>query len=151
MFFSTYNIKLIVLSKYIPPDFSVHNYCFSSRDMSQYGSVEKQSSSLPVWTAARPGILEPLRLPSPPPPANRFTTDPSVECIFCPRVFCHPEEHQDFLKHLLTCHKFVIGDVNLIANFPAYVSYWRNKFKANSPSKYCTTMRAAVITGLPYN
>jgi len=67
-----------------------------------------------------------------------------VECLFCSKVFPHPEKHQEFLKHLLTDHKFVIGDVNLIANFPAYVKYWRNKFRTNSPDKFCTTMRAAV-------
>ena len=104
-------------------------------------------SCLLVWTSPSPGILEPLRLPSPPPPVNRFTTDHHVQCLFCPEIFPHPENHQDFLKHLLTQHKFVIGDVNLIANFPAYVRYWRNKFRENSPSKYCTTMRASVITG----
>ena len=113
----------------------------------QYGSLEGASSCLPVWTSPSPGILEPLRLPSPPAPVSRFTSDPEVECLFCPEVFPHPEEHQEFLKHLLTVHKFVIGDVNLIANFPAYVKYWRNKFRTNSPDNFCTTMRAAVQLG----
>ena len=117
---------------------SVH--CAS--EMSQYGSLD-----LPVWTRPSPGILEPLRLPSPPPPVSRGNTECQVECLHCPEVFGHPEEQQDLLKHLLTEHKFVIGDVNLIANFPAYVRYWRNKFRENSPAKYCTTMRAAVRTG----
>ena len=76
-----------------------------------YGS--KSASSLPVWTSPRPGILEPLRLPSPPPPARRwegegadvregfcntnvgrFTADPDVECLLCPETFHHPEQHQ---------------------------------------------------------
>lgn len=113
----------------------------------QYGSLEGASSCLPVWTSPSPGILEPLRLPSPPAPVSRFTSDPEVECLFCPEVFPHPEKHQEFLKHLLTVHKFVIGDVNLIANFPAYVKYWRNKFRTNSPDNFCTTMRAAVQLG----
>ena len=115
----------------------------------QYGSLDGAgaSSCLPVWTSPSPGILEPLRLPSPPAPVSRFTSDPEVECLFCSEVFPQPEKHQEFLKHLLTDHKFVIGDVNLIANFPAYVKYWRNKFRTNSPDKFCTTMRAAVQLG----
>ena len=69
-----------------------------------------------------------------------------VECLLCEMTFdlgCS----QNFLRHLLVDHKFVIGDVNLIANFPAYVKYWRNKFRTNSPDKFCTTMRAAVQLG----
>jgi len=102
------------------------------------------STSLPVWTSPRPGILEPLRLPSPPPPLTRFNTDPEVTCLFCEQVFHLPEDHQAMLQHLLTEHNFVIGDVNQIANFPAYIRYWRNKFRTNPPSRYCTSMRAPV-------
>ena len=114
--------------------------------MSQYGSIT-DDSKLPVWTSPRPGILEPLRLPSPPPPVNRFQSDPEVECLLCQEVFHHPEQHQEFLKHLLTDHNFVIGDVNLIANFPAYIKYWRNKFRTSQPSQYCTLMKAPVKLG----
>ena len=106
----------------------------------QYGS--RDESSLPIWTSPRPGILEPLRLPSPP-PSNRHTTiDPDVICLFCEEEFLHPEKHQEFLKHLLSDHKFVIADVNMIGNFPAYIRYWKNKFRTNPPSSFCTTMRA---------
>ena len=113
----------------------------------QYAPLDGASSSMPVWTNPSPGILEPLRLPSPPAPVSRFTSDPEVECLFCSEVFPQPEKHQEFLQHLLTDHKFVIGDVTLIANFPAYVKYWRNKFRINSPDNFCTRMRAAVQLG----
>jgi len=113
--------------------------------MSQYGA--KDDSSLPVWTSPRPGILEPLRLPSPPPPANRFKSDPEVECLICPERFDHPSQHQDLLQHLLGDHNIVIGDVKLIANFPAYIRYWRNKFRTNPASNFCTSMTAPVRIG----
>ena len=48
----------------------------------QYGTLDGASSSMPVWTNPSPGILEPLRLPSPPAPVSRFTSDPEVECLF---------------------------------------------------------------------
>jgi len=113
--------------------------------MNQYG--DRGELNLPIWTSPKPAILEPLRLPSPPPPVNRFKADPHMECLLCDQEFQHPEDHQKFLKHLLLEHSFVIGDVNLIANFPAYVRYWKNKFRTRSPSEFCSTMTAPVNLG----
>lgn len=106
----------------------------------QYGF--KDESSFPVWTCPRPGILEPLRLPSPPPSSRDILEDSEIICLFCDEVFLYPQNHQEFLKHLLTDHKFVIADVNMIGNFPAYIRYWKNKFRTNLPTTYCTTMKA---------
>jgi len=107
----------------------------------QYGF--RDESSFPIWTSPRPGILEPLRLPSPP-PSRPHSFDQEVVCLFCEEVFIHPERHQDFLKHLLSEHKFVIADVNMISNFPAYIRYWKNKFRTKPVSSFCTTMKAKV-------
>lgn len=109
---------------------------------SQYGA--RDESSFPVWTSPRPSILEPLRLPSPLPFTRTIIEDPEITCLFCEEKYLHPNGQQDFLQHLLTFHKFVIADVNMIGNFPSYISYWRNKFRTNLPSKYCTIMNAVV-------
>ena len=70
-----------------------------------------------------------------------------MECLLCEEVFHQPEDTQALLQHLLTDHNFVIGDVNMIANLPAYINYWRNKFRTNCPSRFCTSMRAPVKLG----
>ena len=44
-----------------------------------------------------------------------------IDCLLCQEKFNVPSEQQNFLKHLLSEHKFVIGDVNLISDFPAYI------------------------------
>ena len=51
-----------------------------------------------------------------------------VECLLCDETFdlaCS----QNFLRHLLVDHKFVIGDVNLIWDLGSYINYWKNRFK----------------------
>ena len=40
-----------------------------------------------------------------------------------------------------------LDNVKLIANFPAYIRYWRTKFRVTSPSQHCTTMRARAAVG----
>ena len=54
--------------------------------------------------------------------------------------------HQELLRHLLADHSFVIGDVNLVANFPAYAAYWRDKFRTQEVASFCSSMRAPVTT-----
>jgi len=108
---------------------------------SQYGA--KDESKFPIWTSPQPSILKPLRLPSPPRNQPNME-DFNVVCLFCEKIFTHPERHPEFLKHLLLDHKFVIADVNLIGNFPAYIRYWKHKFRTNNVSEYCTLMRAKV-------
>ncbi|XP_023344580.1 zinc finger protein 277 isoform X2 [Eurytemora carolleeae] len=50
------------------------------------------------------------------------------------------------LQHLLLTHSFVIADVQLIADFPQYVRYWKNKFNDKPVTAYCTSLRAEVST-----
>jgi len=108
----------------------------------EYGKAE----SFPAWTDPEPGILEPLRLPE-----SKETTpifeDQDIDCLLCQEKFNVPSEQQNFLKHLLSEHKFVIGDVNLISDFPAYIRYWKNKFHKSPLTAYCTVMKAELSKG----
>jgi len=109
--------------------------------------VYKDNTNMPVWTRPQPSILEALRLPEPSDISSPPRGPPEgveVVCVFCDDVFLYPEQHQDLLRHHLTEHKFVIADVHLIGDFPAYLSYWKNKFRASPVTAYCTTMRAKV-------
>jgi len=106
-----------------------------------YGA--KDNASFPVWTNPKPGILEALRLPEHP-GSPTPTLEVTVVCVFCDLTFSHPDQHQELLRHLLSEHKFVIADVHLIGDFPAYLSYWRTKFRTCLVSAYCTTMKAEV-------
>lgn len=103
----------------------------------------KDLSGLPGWTSPQPGILEPLRLPEAtvkgPPP-----TDQDVSCLLCDEVYPHPGHQLDLLRHLLLHHKFVIADVNMIGDFPAYIKYWKNKFLEQPVAAYCTTLTSEV-------
>ena len=40
-----------------------------------------------------------------------------------------------------------LDNVKLLANFPAYIRYWKTKFRVTSPSLHCTTMRARAAVG----
>jgi len=65
-----------------------------------------------------------------------------VECLLCEETFdlgCS----QNFLRHLLVDHKFVIGDVNLIWDLGSYINYWKHRFKDFSTTEaallqFCT-------------
>jgi len=108
----------------------------------KYGETE----TFPAWTDPEPGILEPLRLPEIKEKTPIFE-DQDVECLLCEDSFNIPTEQQQFLKHLLSEHKFVIGDVNLISDFPAYVRYWKNKFARFPLASYCSIMKAGLSKG----
>jgi len=68
-----------------------------------------------------------------------------VECLLCDQTFdlgCS----QNFLRHLLVDHKFVIGDVNLIWDLGSYINYWKNRFKDFPTTEaallqFCTVMK----------
>ena len=64
--------------------------------------------------------------------------------------FTLPNEQPSLLTHLFNAHKMVIGEVDLIADLPAYMTYWRNKFRfSKQPTEealqtYCTVMKVQV-------
>jgi len=101
-----------------------------------------ETQSFPEWTNPEPGILEPLRLPEK--EKTPIFEEKEVVCLLCEENFSFPVEQQEFLKHILKEHKFVIADVNIISDLPAYVRYWKNKFRTAPLTAYCTTVRAEV-------
>ncbi len=99
-------------------------------------------ANFPEWTKSQPAITAPLTFPE---RKSMFLFDQERDmvCLICDDTFCHPREEQDFLKHLLLEHKFVIGDVHLISDLPSYVAYWKNKFSQPKVvvTNHCITMK----------
>ena len=64
-------------------------------------------------------VLEPLLLPSLEQASGCGRSSPvsCLPCLMCGETFEITGDKVDFLKHLLSVHKLVIADVNLIANF----------------------------------
>ena len=63
-------------------------------------------------------------------------------CLLCEDTFNHPQQQDEFLRHLTLEHRFVIGQVELVADLPSYVAYWRNKFvQAKVVTDYCTVIK----------
>jgi len=98
----------------------------------------------PTWPAleARPLILESLRLPEISDNREKFPFDVVVPCLLCDAEYSHPAQHKELLQHLLKQHKFVIADVHMTGDFPAYLKYWKHKFQKHKVAAYCTSMRA---------
>jgi len=47
-----------------------------------------------------------------------------------------------FLAHVITNHKMVIGDVDLISDLTSYVAYWRKRFdKKKDLSQFCAVIK----------
>jgi hypothetical protein len=46
-----------------------------------------------------------------------------VICLLCDEAYSHPDQQRELLRHLLLQHNFVIADVNMIGDFPAYIKY----------------------------
>lgn len=67
-------------------------------------------------------VLEPLLLPDRQDSCDGSNNSPrrSVPCILCDNVLDITNTLNDYLKHLLEEHRFVIADVKLIANFRRY-------------------------------
>ena len=68
-------------------------------------------------------VLEPLLLPSLQQDSSSGRTSPRtcLPCLMCVETFDITTKKEDCLRHLLTSHKLVIADVNLIANFKRLV------------------------------
>ena len=49
---------------------------------------------------------------------------------------------ETFLAHVITNHKLVIGEVELISDLTSYVAYWRARFiNCKDLSRYCTIIK----------
>ena len=68
-----------------------------------------------------------------------FDEDRLMVCLLCEESFLYPDKEKEFLSHLTLEHKFIIGQVELVADLPSYVAYWRNKFvQAELVTDFCT-------------
>jgi len=85
-------------------------------------------------------ILEALRLPD----IDRLSlqTEQDLVCLLCDDEFteANGNNRDTLLQHLLLEHKFVIGDVQLIADLPKYLRYWKRKFTSQPLTTYCTSI-----------
>ena len=63
----------------------------------------------------------------------------SADCILCEKHFHLNNEHDEktYLAHLLTLHKFVIADVQLIGDFKRYVTYWKERLQTTKLEDVC--------------
>lgn len=62
--------------------------------------------------------------------------DDAVPCIFCDEIFNVMEDEQPILHHLSTKHKFVIGNVEQVADLRQYILYW-GKLRCLDLRDYC--------------
>eukprot|EP00096_Caligus_rogercresseyi_P008554 TRINITY_DN2755_c0_g1_i1.p1 TRINITY_DN2755_c0_g1~~TRINITY_DN2755_c0_g1_i1.p1 ORF type:complete len:491 (-),score=171.02 TRINITY_DN2755_c0_g1_i1:16-1488(-) len=112
----------------------------------QWSKQYFDDSNFPEWTKSNIGITVPLMFPEQEDPS--FGSDRDSVCLFCEKSWPLPSEQQGFFKHLLEVHSFVVGDVNLIADIPAYVTYWRSKLRApKGLQEHAFTMKAPVSSG----
>ncbi|CAB4066897.1 unnamed protein product [Lepeophtheirus salmonis] len=86
-------------------------------------------SNFPEWTKSNIGITVPLMFPEQ--KISPFGVDKKSACIFCEEKFI----------------VFVVGDVNLIADIPAYVGYWKGKFCTPNGLKDHAFQMKAPVTG----
>lgn len=65
-----------------------------------------------------------------------FSCEDLVPCMLCEEQFQVINDEQALLHHLITVHKFVIGEVEEIADLRQYVLYW-NKLRTLDLRDYC--------------
>lgn len=98
-------------------------------------------SNFPEWTKSNMGITVPLSFPEKE-TSPFLDKERDIVCLLCEDSFSHPQQEKEFLKHMMVEHRFVISEVQLIADLPSYVAYWRNKFiEAKVMTDYCTVIR----------
>ncbi|CAK1555578.1 unnamed protein product [Leptosia nina] len=71
-----------------------------------------------------------------------FKSDEAEDCacVLCEQKYVLPKSEKDMLTHFFMEHRLVIADVNQIADLPAYVRYWKSRFKDHDQPYFCTTM-----------
>ena len=66
----------------------------------------------------------------------------TLMCLFCEFVYNYESSNFDgYLHHLLTQHKFIIGDFKVIHDFPKYVEYWRGRFTDKNLLEFCAVIK----------
>jgi len=88
-------------------------------------------TNFPEWTKGSRGITVPLSFPEKE-PSPILDDERLIVCLLCEENFNYPHQKSELISHLLLEHGFVIDKPELVADFPSYIAYWRNKFaKAN--------------------
>lgn len=83
------------------------------------------ASNLPEWTKSASGITMALTLPE---RGARFIgLETRTACLLCDEAFGVPSQQPELLEHLLIRHRFVIGDVDQVADFKEYFDYWEGR------------------------
>ncbi|XP_077981074.1 zinc finger protein 277-like [Glandiceps talaboti] len=94
-------------------------------------------------------ILEPLLFPDSPDSSTQLINfdnlgdssgGESTLCLMCEHRFKMVQEKDGFLKHLVTVHKMVLADVNLVCNLSKYVEYWRKRFQQEPIKNFCSVI-----------
>ncbi|XP_064605513.1 zinc finger protein 277-like isoform X2 [Liolophura sinensis] len=82
--------------------------------------------------------------------ASDLGKDKKLSCLTCPCLLCDKKfdlsdssDKNTCLEHLLTLHRLVIGEVELIADLKAYFRYWKERFKGGLLSDFCTSLKIA--------
>ncbi|KAL4640712.1 zinc finger protein 277 [Arapaima gigas] len=89
--------------------------------------------------AGQDSILEPLSFPEGPDIGDSQASPKAVPCILCSDP--QPQwEKEPLLKHMLLEHKLVIADVQLVADFPRYIMYWRRRFAEQPVTDFCSVI-----------
>nr|XP_045618052.1 zinc finger protein 277-like isoform X1 [Procambarus clarkii] len=65
-----------------------------------------------------------------------FDCDDAVPCIFCDEIFSVMKDEQPLLHHLSVQHKFIIGNVEQVADLRQYILYW-GKLRSLNLQDYC--------------
>ncbi|XP_059142564.1 zinc finger protein 277-like [Physella acuta] len=103
----------------------------------------KRSTSTETSSENRP-VLETLTFSSKTEekPAKHDCSKAEGELCMCPCPLCdrsYPAfNKEDILAHLVLMHKFVIADVNYIANLPAYLKYWKKRMEEKPITEFCS-------------
>jgi len=85
-------------------------------------------------------VIETLALPKNETLIENFET--KTKCFLCDLEFDLNIERETFLAHVITNHKLVIGEVELISDLTSYVAYWRTRFmNCEDLTRYCTIIK----------
>ncbi|XP_012942323.1 zinc finger protein 277 [Aplysia californica] len=62
----------------------------------------------------------------------------TVANLPCPQCSYVSDSKEDILAHLILTHKFLIADVNFVANLSEYLSYWKKRLEEKPLSEFCS-------------
>merc|ERR1712235_202473 len=85
-------------------------------------------------------VIETLSLPKS--EELNLKSDQKTKCFLCGMEFNMLTEREAFLTHVITVHKLVIGDVELISDLSSYVEYWGGRFaESKNLAQFCAVIK----------